>query len=59
VLCDNRLEEDGRNMRKGAKSPMKASKPGPKPYTLKIKGNWERAVKKSLAKKKPAKGCPK
>jgi hypothetical protein len=37
----------------------KASTPGPKPNVLKIKGNWKDAVKKSLAKKKPAGGWPK
>jgi hypothetical protein len=31
----------------------------PKPVTLKIDGNWEDAVKKSLQKKKPAGGWPK
>jgi hypothetical protein len=40
------------------KSPRKLS-PGPKPYTLKIEGKWQDAVKKSLAKKKPAAGWPK
>ncbi|MDB5355309.1 MAG: hypothetical protein JWN24_1762 [Phycisphaerales bacterium] len=34
-------------------------KPGPKPDTLKIEGNWEDAVKKSFAKKKPPEGWPK
>lgn len=33
--------------------------PGPKPDTLKIEGKWQDAVKKSLAKKKPAEGWPK
>jgi len=33
--------------------------PGPKPDTLKIDRDWEEAVKKSLAKKKPKKGWPK
>jgi hypothetical protein len=32
---------------------------GPKPKTLEIEGDWEEAVKKSLAKKKPSKGWPK
>ena len=32
---------------------------GPKPDTLKIEGNWQDAVKKSLEKKKPAGGWPK
>ncbi len=34
-------------------------KPGPKPDTLKVEGNWEDAMKKSLEKKKPAAGWPK
>jgi hypothetical protein len=33
--------------------------PGPKPDLLKIDGDWEEAVKKSLEKKKPAVGWPK
>ena len=33
--------------------------PGPKPDTLKIEGDWEGAVKKSLQKKKPPGGWPK
>jgi hypothetical protein len=36
-----------------------SAKTGPKPETLKIEGNWKDAVKKSLAKKKPATGWPK
>jgi hypothetical protein len=32
---------------------------GPKPETLKLEGNWRDAVKKSLSKKKSAKGWPK
>jgi hypothetical protein len=32
---------------------------GPVPDRLKIKGDWKKAVKKSLAKKKPATGWPK
>jgi hypothetical protein len=35
------------------------AKPGPKPERLKIKGNWQAALKKSLAKKKPLEGWPK
>jgi len=35
------------------------STPGPKPDVLKIKGSWQAAVKKSLAKKKPTEGWPK
>ena len=34
-------------------------KPGPKPETLKIKGDWQAAVKTALQKKKPATGWPK
>jgi hypothetical protein len=37
----------------------KAATPGPKPDTLKIEGNWQDAVKRSLQKKKPAEGWPK
>jgi hypothetical protein len=37
----------------------KPAKTGPKPETLKIAGKWQDAVKKSLAKKKPASGWPK
>jgi hypothetical protein len=33
--------------------------PGPKPDLLKIKGNWQDAVKQSLQKKKPPEGWPK
>jgi hypothetical protein len=33
--------------------------PGPKPLVLKYDGNWEEAVEKALAKKKPAGGWPK
>jgi len=34
-------------------------KPGPKPEILKVDGNWQDAMKKSLTKKKPAGGWPK
>jgi hypothetical protein len=33
--------------------------PGPKPNLLKIEGDWEEAIKKSLKKKRPPKGWPK
>ncbi|MDB5329285.1 MAG: hypothetical protein JWP03_436 [Phycisphaerales bacterium] len=36
-----------------------AKKPAPKPDTLRIKGDWQAAVKKSFAKKKPPDGWPK
>jgi hypothetical protein len=32
--------------------------PGPKPEVLKVEGNWQKAIKKSLAKKKPKEGWP-
>lgn len=35
------------------------AKPGPKPDALKINGGWKRAIKRSLAKKKPPEGWPK
>ncbi len=44
-------------MRKPTKK--QPAKTGPKPDTLKIEGNWKKAVKKSLAKKKPLTGWPK
>jgi hypothetical protein len=34
-------------------------KRGPKPDILKVEGDWKDAVKKSLAKQKPAAGWPK
>jgi hypothetical protein len=34
-------------------------KPGPKPDTLKIEGDWIDAVDKALTKKRPAGGWPK
>jgi hypothetical protein len=45
-------------MAKKKPKPPKA-KPGPKPDLLKIEGNWEDAVAKSLKKKKPPGGWPK
>jgi len=41
------------------KSKPQKKTPGPKPDILKINGNWEDAVKKSLDVKKPAEGWPK
>jgi hypothetical protein len=41
------------------KPPKKKAKPGPKTEVLKIEGNWQEAVKKSLSAKKPATGWPK
>jgi hypothetical protein len=34
-------------------------KTGPKPDVLKIEGDWQEAIKKSLTKKKPEEGWPK
>jgi hypothetical protein len=47
----------GMPSRKSAKT--KRPKRGPKPETLKIEGDWRDAIKKSLAKKRPASGWPK
>ena len=33
--------------------------PGPKPQVLKLHGNWQSLMKKSLLKKKPPEGWPK
>ena len=41
------------------KTPAKRVPRGPRPDTLKIEGKWQDAVKKSLAKKKPADGWSK
>jgi len=49
-------------MRKKAKPEVIArpgATPGPKPETLKLLGNWQSAMKKSLQKKKPPEGWPK
>jgi hypothetical protein len=35
------------------------SKSGPKPETLQIEGDWKKAVKGALKKKRPEKGWPK
>jgi hypothetical protein len=39
--------------------PKTRAKRGPKPETLKLSGNWEKLVEKSLKKKKPPEGWPK
>jgi hypothetical protein len=46
-------------MAKSKRFPAKPEKPGPKPDTLKLNGNWKDALKKSLEKKKPVDGWPK
>jgi hypothetical protein len=40
-------------------SPKKPTTPGPKADLVKLSGNWRDAIKRSLAKKKPASGWPK
>jgi hypothetical protein len=35
------------------------AKPGPKADTLRIKGSWKRAIRKSFEKEKPPEGWPK
>ena len=44
---------------KASKTDKQRITPGPKPDILKIKGNWQDAIKKSLKKKKPESGWPK
>lgn len=39
----------------GKKKVTPKNKPGPKPETLKIEGDWEEAVKKALTRGKPPK----
>jgi hypothetical protein len=46
-------------MTKPLKQKKNAATPGPKADTLKIKGSWKDAVKRSLQKKKPAESWPK
>jgi hypothetical protein len=41
------------------KKPKKPAKTGPKAETVKIKGDWEKAVDKALKKKRPVGGWPK
>ncbi len=36
-----------------------SAKTGPKPAVLKLHGNWQAAIKKSLKKRKPPEGWPK
>ena len=45
--------------KKSKKATKKRAPPGPKPDVLKLDGNWQDAVKKSLSKKKPSSGWPK
>jgi hypothetical protein len=48
-------------MQKNAKPKVgrPSAKPGPKPQVLKIHGNWQAAMRKSLKEKKPPGGWPK
>lgn len=41
-----------------AKKRKRKKKPGPKTDRLKITGSWVTAIRRSLAKKKPATGWP-
>jgi hypothetical protein len=41
------------------KNQTQKKKTGPKPEVVKINGEWRDAVKRALAKKKPANGWPK
>ena len=57
MLYANGVEQMAKRITKD--KPSSKAKPGPKPDVLKINGNWEDVVKKSLGKKKPATGWPK
>jgi hypothetical protein len=47
-------------MKRAKKKPTKTpEKRGPKPDLLKLDGDWGAAIKKTLAKKRPATGWPK
>lgn len=41
------------------KKPKEKAKTGPKPETLKLKGDWQALIGKALARKRPKKGWPK
>ena len=49
----------GKARNETAEKKKKSATPGPKPDVLKLKGNWQNAVKQSLQKKKPKEGWPK
>jgi hypothetical protein len=51
-------DEDNCPMAKKQPKQKSAPKPGPKPDTLTVKGDWQDAVKKSFQKKKPPGGWP-
>jgi hypothetical protein len=46
-------------MAKSKRKSKRKSKPGPKADVLKLEGNWEGLIEKSLKKKKPPEGWPK
>jgi hypothetical protein len=46
-----------KSKRRASKKPK--AKSGPKPDVLRLTGNWQENIKKSLTKKKPATGWPK
>jgi hypothetical protein len=46
-------------MKRKAGKPSTKEKRGPKPEILSFKGDWQRAIGKSLRKKKPESGWPK
>jgi hypothetical protein len=51
-----------RSMRKALAKPKAdkpRAKPGPKPAFLKVHGDWQAAIRKSLKKRKPPGGWPK
>ncbi|HMO65815.1 MAG TPA: hypothetical protein PKE47_11460 [Verrucomicrobiota bacterium] len=54
AFCFYRLAVEDRTPAKVA-----PKRTGPAPERLKIDGDWQAAVAKSLAKKRPAKGWPK
>ena len=45
-------------MKKQHPEPTQQSRPGPKPETVKVKGDWEAAVEKALNKPRPKDGWP-
>lgn len=60
-LAHGLIEDILDNLMDEADKPIKKKKepPGPKPDLLKIEGDWQDAVKRSLGKKKPPTGWPK
>ena len=48
-----------RNMAKRKRQASGGAPPGPPPDVLKLEGDWREAVRRSVEKKKPARGWPK